>query len=108
MDAPALLDSSRSSVNERESVRDATRRDLDLLTVPAGHAHLVGAALALAEVLDDPSRAPQFASVAARLAETMAALVAIAKPKERDELDEMRRAFYTGNVLDIADSMEGT
>lgn len=96
--AVAGPEGSQADVSERVSVVNATRRDLELLTVPPGNAHLVAAALALAEVLDDPSRAPQFASVAARLVETMGMLASTSKPREADPLDEMRRAFYRGEA----------
>lgn len=62
--------------------------------------------LQLARDLDEPSAIPQRSSLAAKYTENVDALLAIAKPKERDELDEMRRMFYQGETGGIDDDPE--
>lgn len=68
------------------------------LTVPASAKWRVALILQLAADLDAPLAIPQRAGLAARYAENLDALIAACKPRERDELDELRRKFYSGGV----------
>ncbi len=78
--------------------------ELDVKT--AAGKYRVALILQLARDLDEPSAIPQRASLSARYTENVDALLAIAKPKEVDELDSLRRKFYTGGVDDIDDDPE--
>jgi hypothetical protein len=78
--------------------------ELDVKT--AAGRYRVALILQLARDLDEPSAIPQRASLSARYTENVDALLAIAKPRERDDLDELRRAFYTGSVDGIDDDPE--
>lgn len=83
-------------------------RDLiaELNVTTAAARYRVALILQLARDLDEPTAIPQRASLSARYTENVDALLAIAKPKERDELDELRRSFYTGSVDGIDDDPE--
>ena len=85
----------------------AAREMIGDLTIPASAKWRVALVLRLAADLDSPLAIPQRAGLAARYAENLEALVAAAKPRERDELDELRRAFYRGGVGAIDDDPEG-
>jgi len=84
----------------------AARDAIDSLTVPPSAKWRVALVLRLARDLDSPSAIPQRAGLAARYAENLEALVAAAKPRERDELDDLRRKFYRGGVGAIDDDPE--
>lgn len=76
------------------------------LTVPTASRWRIALILSLAADLDAPLAIPQRAGLAARYAENLDALVAACKPRERDELDELRRKFYSGGVGAIDDDPE--
>lgn len=78
--------------------------ELNIATAAARYR--VALILQLARDLDEPSAIPQRSSLAAKYTENVDALLAIAKPKERDELDEMRRMFYQGETGGIDDDPE--
>lgn len=75
----------------------AARAFLEGLTVPASSEPRAALLLTLAADLDSDA-VPQRSAIAQRYDETLEKLVAAAKPVERDELDELRRQFYTGGV----------
>lgn len=83
----------------------AAKDFLDALTVPAHAKPRAALLLTLARDLDSDAIA-QRSALAQRYDEVMEKLVAAAKPKERDELDELRRSFYSGGVSDIIDDPE--
>lgn len=78
---------------------------IESLTVPPSAAPRVALLLTLARDLDSTAIA-QRSAIAQRYDETMDKLITAAKPKERDELDELRRAFYSGGVGAIDDDPE--
>lgn len=75
------------------------------LAVPPSAQPHVALLVTLARDLDSDAIA-QRSAIAQRYEETMDRLIAAAKPIERDELDELRRSFYTGSVDDIDDDPE--
>lgn len=85
---------------------DAAREVLAELTVPASLRWRAALILQLARDLDSPLAIPQRSGLAARYTENIDALIAAAKPRERDELDELRRAFYGGGTDGIDDDPE--
>ena len=85
----------------------AARVFLDGLTIPASSQPRAALLLTLAADLDSGAVA-QRSSIAQRYDETIEKLVAAAKPVERDELDELRREFYTGGVGGIDDDPEAS
>lgn len=92
-DGPTNLSAAQDLVGELEITSAAARYRVALI-------------LQLARDLDEPSAIPQRSSLAAKYTENVDALLAIAKPKERDELDEMRRLFYQGETGGIDDDPE--
>ncbi len=82
------------------STYDEALEALDLLDIPPLTKPLVPPLLRLAQDLDHPLNVPQRASLMTRYLELFDRIVAASKPVERDELDEMRRAFYRGEVPD--------
>lgn len=86
----------------------AAREVIAALDVPASARWRVALVLRLAVDLDEPGAIPQRAGLAARYSEQLEALVAAAKPRERDALDDLRFKFYTGSVDDIDDDPEAT
>lgn len=85
----------------------AAQEFLDSLTVPPTSKPRAALLLTLARDLDSDAIA-QRSAIAQRYQETMDLLIAAAKPRERDELDELRRSFYTGSVDDIDDDPEAS
>ncbi|MFL2002026.1 hypothetical protein [Microbacterium sp. A1-JK] len=79
---------------------------IDTIEVPPTQKWRAALVLQLARDIDSPFAIPQRASLAARYAENIEALMAAAKPRERDPLFEMRRAFYQGDVRGIDDDPE--
>lgn len=79
---------------------------IESLEVPATAVWRTALVLQLARDLDVPGAIPQRAGLAQRYAENLEALIAAAKPVERDALDEMRRSFYRGEVAGIDDDPE--
>lgn len=77
------------------------------LAVPPSAQPRVALLVTLARDLDSDAIA-QRSAIAQRYEETMDRLIAAAKPIERDELDELRRSFYTGSVDDIDDDPEAS
>ncbi|TDL43842.1 hypothetical protein [Microbacterium oleivorans] len=75
------------------------------LDVPASAQPRVALLYTLARDLDSGAVA-QRSAIAQRYDEVMDKLIAAAKPREHDELDDMRRRFYTGSVDDIDDDPE--
>lgn len=75
------------------------------LKVPISAKPRAALLLTLARDLDSGAIA-QRSAIAQRYDETMEKLVAAARPVEMDELDEMRRAFYSGGVDGIDDDPE--
>lgn len=75
------------------------------LKVPVSAKPRAALLLTLARDLDSNAIA-QRSALAQRYDETMEKLVAAAKPVERDELDEMRRSFYSGGIDGIDDDPE--
>ncbi len=86
----------------------AAREVIESIEVPKVQRFRVALILQLARDLDTPQAIPQRASLAARYTENIDALIAAAKPRERDELDELRRAFYSGGVSGIDDDPEAS
>ncbi|QLD10903.1 hypothetical protein [Microbacterium oleivorans] len=78
---------------------------VESLAVPPSSQPRVALLLTLARDLDSTAIA-QRSAIAQRYEETIDKLIAAAKPIERDELDELRRSFYTGDVDDIDDDPE--
>ncbi len=76
------------------------------LDVPKWARWRVALILQLASDLDAPMAIPQRAGLAARYEANLEALIAACKPRERDELDELRRSFYRGGVDGIDDDPE--
>lgn len=85
----------------------AAKEFLDMLAVPASEKPRAALLLTLARDLDSGAVA-QRSAIAQRYDEVMEKLVAAARPRERDELDELRRSFYTGSVDGIDDDPEAT
>lgn len=85
---------------------DAARAVLRGLTIPESAKWRAALVLQLARDLDAPMAIPQRAGLAARYTENLDALIAAARPRERDELDELRRAFYSGGTSGIDDDPE--
>lgn len=85
------------------SVYLSTKAAVDAMDVPASAMPFVAVLLQLAVDLDSPGALPQRASLTQRYSELLDRIVAAAKPKEHDELDEMRRRFYTGGANANAD-----
>lgn len=83
----------------------AAKEFLEGLKVPASSKPRAALLMTLARDLDSGAIA-QRSALAQRYDETMDRLIAAAKPRERDELDEMRRAFYRGGVDAIDDDPE--
>lgn len=83
----------------------AARAFVEALQVPPSAMPRVALLYTLARDLDSGAVA-QRSAIAQRYDETMEKLIAAAKPRERDELDEMRLKFYTGGVDDIDDDPE--
>lgn len=79
---------------------------IEMLKVPDSQKPRVALLLTFARDLDSPGAIAQRSSIAARYDETLDKLIAAAKPRERNELDEMRRKFYSGGVDAIADDPE--
>ncbi|WP_156759998.1 hypothetical protein [Microbacterium karelineae] len=84
----------------------AARAVIADLEIPATAAWRAALVMQLARDLDVPGAIPQRAGLAQRYAENLEALIAAAKPREKDELDDMRRAFYTGRTSGIDDDPE--
>lgn len=84
----------------------AARMVIADLEVPPSARWRIALVLRLAADLDQPGAIPQRAGLAARYTENLEALVSAAKPRERDELDDLRRRFYTGSVDGIDDDPE--
>jgi hypothetical protein len=78
---------------------------VESLAVPASAKPRVALLLTLARDLDSGAVA-QRSAIAQRYEETMERLIAAARPVERDELDELRRSFYSGRVDGIDDDPE--
>ena len=78
------------------------------LDVPKSARWRVALILQLASDLDAPMAIPQRAGLAARYEANLEALIAACKPRERDELDELRRSFYRGGVDGIDDDPEAS
>ncbi|KQT75392.1 hypothetical protein ASG45_02515 [Microbacterium sp. Leaf436] len=78
---------------------------VESLAVPPSAQPHIALLVTLARDLDSDAIA-QRSAIAQRYEETMDRLVAASKPIERDELDELRRSFYTGGVDDIDDDPE--
>lgn len=76
------------------------------LTIPTTQKPRVALLLTLAQDLDAPGALPQRASISTKYDEQIDKLLAATKPKERDELDEMRRKFYQGETGGIDDDPE--
>ncbi|WP_424448855.1 hypothetical protein [Microbacterium arborescens] len=83
----------------------AARAFVEALQVPPSAMPRVALLYTLARDLDSGAVA-QRSAIAQRYDETMEKLIAAAKPRERDELDEMRLKFYTGGVDGIDDDPE--
>jgi hypothetical protein len=90
------------------TIVSAAREVIASLEVPASARWRIPLVLRLALDLDSPGAVPQRASLADRYAVQLEALVAAAKPRERDALDDLRFKFYTGSVDDIDDDPEAT
>lgn len=99
-DAPGMRTVATSS---NEAAASAV---IESLEVPATAVWRTALVLQLARDLDVPGAIPQRAGLAQRYAENLEALIAAAKPVERDALDEMRRSFYRGEVAGIDDDPE--
>ncbi|EYT56035.1 hypothetical protein H490_0103950 [Leucobacter sp. UCD-THU] len=78
----------------------AAREFIAELQVPARARPLVPVLYRLAADLDGVFNTPQRASITAKYLEVMDRILDAAKPVEVDELDEMRRAYYLGEVPD--------
>ena len=76
------------------------------LDVPASARWRLALILQLAQDLDAPLAIPQRAGLAARYEANLEALIADCKPRERDELDELRRSFYQGRTSGLDDDPE--
>lgn len=85
---------------------DAAREVVAELEVPARERWRVALVLRLAADLDAPLAIPQRSGLAAKYEASLEALIAAAKPRERDELDELRRRFYTGRTDAVDDDPE--
>ena len=78
---------------------------VESLSVPDSAKPRVALFLTLARDLDSDAIA-QRSALAQRYEEAMDRLVAACKPRERDELDELRRSFYSGGVDGLDDDPE--
>jgi len=76
------------------------------LDVPSTAQWRVPLVLRLARDLDAPSAIPQRSGLAAKYEASLEALIAAAKPREADPLDEMRRRFYSGRTDAVDDDPE--
>jgi hypothetical protein len=76
------------------------------LTITTAQKPRVALLLTLAHDLDAPGALPQRASISTKYDEQIDKLLAATKPKERDELDEMRMRFYQGETGGIDDDPE--
>lgn len=85
---------------------DALNELLAELTIPTTQKPRVALLKTLARDLDTASALPQRASISAKYDEQVDKLIAATKPKERNELDEMRRKFYLGETGGIDDDPE--
>lgn len=85
---------------------DALRELLAELTVPTSQKPRVALLETLAIDLDERGALPQRASISARYEEQIEKLLAATKPRERDELDELRQRFYQGEIGGIDDDPE--
>lgn len=85
---------------------EAAREVVAELEVPARDRWRVALVLRLAADLDAPLAIPQRSGLAAKYEASLEALIAAAKPRERDELDELRRRFYTGRTDDVDNDPE--
>lgn len=85
----------------------AAHEFIGMLEVPPSAMPHAALLLTLARDLDSDAVA-QRSSLTQRYQETMSVLIAAAKPRERDELDELRRDFYLGGVGGIDDDPEAS
>lgn len=92
----------------RISNEEAALEFLESLTVPPTARPLAVKLLTISRDLDSAFATPQRSALSQRHDEVLEALIAAAKPKERDELDELRRAFYEGGVDGIDDDPEAS
>lgn len=90
-DAPETPDESTSNAA-------AARALIADLEVPARVKPLVPVLYRLATDLDGMFNVPQRASITTKYLEVLDRILEAARPVERDELDEMRKAFYLGEV----------
>lgn len=74
------------------------------LEIPTMAKPLAALVVRLARDLDAALNVPQRASLTSRYLEAFDKLNAVARTKEPDELDAMRRAFYTGGRFDADDA----
>jgi len=80
---------------------------IESLTIPDSAKPRVALLVTLARDLDADAIA-QRSAIAQRYEEAIERLVAACKPRERDELDELRRSFYSGSVDGIDDDPEAS
>jgi hypothetical protein len=80
-------------------VEAGTLEALGLFADEPATAHLRASAIAIARAMDDPTRIAQLAALSARLDATVSKIASTSKTTAVNELDELRRAFYTGTVV---------
>lgn len=73
---------------------------LEALTIPQLARPLVPMLLRLARDIDNPLNVPQRSGLTDRYLQVLDRILAAAKPVVRDPLDDMRRAYYRGEVPD--------
>ena len=102
-----VTDSASVSPWAKISNEQAALDFLDELTVPATVRPLAVKLVKVARDLDSDAIA-QRSALSQRHDELIDAIVAACKPRERDELDDMRRKFYSGSVDAIDDDPEAS
>lgn len=88
-----------------KSIEAATADLLELLTIPPAVENLAFRLMKYARDLDSDAIS-QRATIDRRYEELVEKLVAACKPRERDELDELRRSFYQGRTSGVDDDPE--